>query len=335
MKWGLIFSCLFWITELGAEEAPENDFSLGGLLFGDFYGVPSHHLEEGDGAAGAVLRRGYLTADWKSNRSLFARARLEINQSGEFETYTFETRFKDLYLGWKTGRQRFLLGLAPTPTFDLIESAWGFRYLARTPMDLQGVPSRDTGISASGPINPSGSLSYRAMLGTGLDFGADSDENPKIMTAITWRPADNWTLDLYTDYEKIPGPVDRKTLQVFLAYQAASFGWGMQYSNQDREQDPPLKLASAFFTKALGGKTTLVGRVDRLFEPSPKGNDISYLPFDPSARATMFIAGIEFKTGRHLSITPNTVVTRYDRNDQGTRPKTDFYLRLTLFINFE
>lgn len=335
MKRGLIFCCLLWITELGAEEAPASAFSFGGLLFGDLYSVPSHHLEEGDGASGAVLRRGYLTANWNFNRSLSARARLEINQSGEFETYTFDTRFKDLFLEWKSGRQRFLLGLAPTPTFDLIESAWGFRYLARTPMDLQGVPSRDTGISASGPINLSASLSYRAMMGAGLEFGADSDENPKIMTAITWRPADKWTLDLYTDYEKIPGPVDRSTLQVFLAYQAAAFRWGMQYSNQDRGEDPPLKLASAFFAKALGEKTTLVGRVDRLFEPSPKGNGISYLPFDPSARATLFIAGVEFKTGRHVSITPNTVVTRYDHNDQGIRPKTDFYLRLTLFINFE
>lgn len=335
MKRGLIFCCLLWITELGAEEAPESAFSLGGLFFGDLYGVPSHHLEEGDGASGAVLRRGYLTANWNFNRSLSARARLEINQSGEFETYTFDTRFKDLFLEWKSGRQRFLLGLAPTPTFDLIESAWGFRYLARTPMDLQGIPSRDTGISASGPINLSASLSYRAMMGAGLEFGADSDENPKIMTAITWRPADKWTLDFYTDYEKIPGPDDRSTFQVFLAYQAAAFRWGMQYSNQDRGEDPPLKLASAFFAKALGEKTTLVGRVDRLFEPSPKGNGISYLPFDPSARATLLIAGVEFKTGRHVSITPNTVVTRYDHNDQGTRPKTDFYLRLTLFINFE
>ena len=58
--------------------------------------------------------------------------------------------------------------------------------------------------------------------------------------------------------------------------------------------------------------TTLVGRVDRLIQPSPAGNNISYLPFDPSAPATFFIGGVEFRLNPHLFITPNTVVTTYD-----------------------
>ena len=80
---------------------------------------------------------------------------------------------------------------------------------------------------------------------------------------------------------------------------------------------------------------SLIGRIDRLFEPSPRGDDISYLPFDPTARATMFISGVEFRTRSWLSITPNMIITTYDRNDQGERPDTDLHLRLTLFINFE
>ena len=54
------------------------------------------------------------------------------------------------------GRHRVLFGLSPTPTLDLIESIWGFRYLARTPMDLQGVASRDT---VKGPLNAARTLS--------------------------------------------------------------------------------------------------------------------------------------------------------------------------------
>jgi len=49
----------------------------------------------------------------------------------------------------------------------------------------------------------------------------------------------------------------------------------------------------------------------------------------------MFIGGLEFQPSCHFFITPNFVWTRYDRNDEGVRPKTDFHLRLTLFINFE
>jgi hypothetical protein len=307
----------------------------GGLFFGDFYHVPSHHSAAGDGATGLVLRRGYLTLDADFSEKWFGRLRFEANQSGEFETYSFKADVKDLYLGRKLGRHQLLLGLSPTPTFDLIESAWGLRYLARTPMDLQGVASRDTGISVRGPLNDVGTLSYRAMAGASLEFGSDSGDGEKWMGALTWRPAESWTLDLYADHENFSGPGDRTTLQAFLGYGAEALRWGLQYSNQDREANPPLELASAFLVRGLGARASLIGRVDRLLEPSPKGDGISYLPIDPSARATMYFAGLEYRLNPHLTLTPNAVVTTYDRNDQGARPETDAYLRLTLFVDFE
>jgi hypothetical protein len=133
----------------------------------------------------------------------------------------------------------------------------------------------------------------------------------------------------------MPGPTDRATLQAFVAYQTETFAWGVQYSHQDRQDDPNLELASTFAWGRVGENTRLVGRIDRLFEPSPRGNNIAYLPYDPTARATSFFGGIEFQASPHFFVTPNTVITRYDRNDQGTRPGTDVYIRLTLFINFE
>ena len=326
---------LLWMPVAAAGDDKLPWLSVGGLLFGDLYYIPSNHLDEGDGAAGLVLRRGYLTFDADFSENWFGRLRFELNQSGEFETYTFEASFKDLYMGWNLGRQRLLLGLSPTLTFDLIESIWGFRYLARTPMDLQGVASRDTGISLKGPVNSSGTIAYRAMWGAGIEFGADSDDKSKWMGALTWKPEPKWTVDLYADHESLPGKTDRTTLQAFVGYQTDTLRWGAQYSHQDREEDPSLELASAFVRSRVGEKTRLVGRIDRLMQPSPRGNNISYLPFDPSAPATMFIGGLEFQASSHVFITPNTVLTRYDRNDEGVRPKTDFYLRLTLFINFE
>lgn len=318
---------------LGDEHPPS--VSLGGLMFGDLYYGPSNHEEPGDGAAGAVLRRGYLTFDTSLDENWFGRLRFELNQSGEFETYTFKSQLKDLYLGTRLGRQRLLFGLSPTPTFDLIESIWGFRFLARTPMDLQGVASRDTGIAARGPLNESGSIRYRAMLAAAVEIGSDSDSGKRWMAALTWKPSPRWTIDLYTDKEWGNAPANRSTYQVFAAYESANYRWGAQYSNQNRQEDPSLVLASLFAARQLSENTSLVGRVDRLFKPSPKGNDIAYLPFDPSARATMFIGGIEFQLNPHFSITPNTVVTLYDHNDEGIRPKTDVYLRLTFFLDFE
>jgi hypothetical protein len=310
-------------------------FEAGGLLFGDLYHVASHHSAEGDGATGLVLRRGYLTFDARFSDAWFGRLRFEVNQAGEFESYSFEAQTKDLHFGRKLGRHKVLLGLSPTPTYDLVELIWGLRYLARTPMDLQGVPSRDTGLSAQGPLNASGSLAYRLMYAAPVDFGADSGGNERWMGALSWRPASRWTIDVYADHEARDGPRDRSTRQVFVAYQSEDWRWGALYSDQDRQSDPPLELASLFVVGKLGERSSLVGRVDRLLEPSPRGNDIAYLPMDPSSRAYTVFAGWEYRLSPHFRLTPNAVVTRYDRNGEGFRPETDVHLRLTAFIDFE
>jgi hypothetical protein len=325
--------CLLVASSVHAEEAPV--FKVGGLLFGDAYYVAGHHTEDGDGAAGLVLRRGYLTLNSTFSKAWFGRLRYEVNQSGEFEGYDFDGQVKDLYAGWKAGSHRLVIGLSPTITYDLIESAWGLRYLARTPLDVQGVASRDTGVSLSGPLNGDATLSYRAMIGTGIEFEGDSNDSTKVMGAVTWKPAPTWTVDLYADFEDRRGPNDRTTLQLFAARRTESLRWGIQYSNQDRKDDPPLELASAFVVANIAARMSLIGRVDRLLEPSPRGDGIAYLPFDPSARATMFIGGLEIPVAKHVVVTPNAVVIAYDRNDEGVRPDTDVHLRLTLFVNFE
>jgi len=332
-KCSLAAALLCGTGSTAAESYPA--FHAGGLLFGDLYHVPSHHSAAGDGATGAVVRRAYLTFNANFSEHWFGRLRFEVNQSGEFETYDFDAKTKDLYVGRKWGRNKFTLGLSSTPTFDVIESIWGMRYLARTPMDLQGMASRDTGLAMQGSLNSSGTLSYRAMYGAPVEFGGDSNDRERWMGALGWQPTKRWTFDFYADYEALDGPRDRSTLQAFVAYQVDRWRWGLQYSNQDRQADPPLELASTFLVGRLSERASLVGRVDRLLEPSPKGDSISYLPMDPSARATMIFAGVEFRLNPHLALTPNAVVTTYDRNAQGVRPETDIYLRLTLFIDFE
>lgn len=44
---------LLWMPVAAAGDDNLPSFSVGGLLFGDLYYVPSHHSDEGDGAAGA------------------------------------------------------------------------------------------------------------------------------------------------------------------------------------------------------------------------------------------------------------------------------------------
>ncbi len=221
-------------------------YAFNGLVFGDVYGVPSHHMPEAEGSAGAWIRRIYLTFDTELNDHLFGRFRVELNQSGEFESYSFKGDFKgdfkDVYMGVRIREQRVLFGLSFTPTFDLVEQTWGLRYLEKTPLDLQKVASRHTGIAAQGPLNQSGTLRYRAMIGAGLNFGNEAGDGSKFMLALTWLPTPAWTVDVYGDYEFLEGPTDRSTWQGFVAYKVESGRVGFLYSNQDRQEDPPLSL---------------------------------------------------------------------------------------------
>jgi hypothetical protein len=75
--------------------------------------------------------------------------------------------------------------------------------------------------------------------------------------------------------------------------------------------------------------------MDRIIEPNPRGNNISYIPFDPDSKATLFNAGWELPITSNLLFTPNVVFIVYDENDQGIRPENDLYLRLTLFLDLE
>jgi hypothetical protein len=316
-----------------AEEYPE--FEVGWLMFGDLYHVPSHHLDEGEGATAAVIRRGYLTFDAQFNEAWEGRLRFELNQSGEFETYDFEVDVKDLYVARQLGQQELMIGLSPTVTYALIEGIWGLRYLMRTPMDLQGVASRDTGVKLGGPLNSSGSLNYSVMIGTGIEFGAEAGDGRKTMASLSWQPAEGYFLEWYVDYEKLVGRTDRSTLQFFAGHSSDALRWGLQYSYQDRQDDPTLALASGFIVRPVSPKWNAIGRIDRIMEPSPEGDNISYIPFDPSAPATMFLAGFEYRAAEHFMIVPNGIVTTYDRDDEGIRPNTDVQLRLTFFLDFE
>jgi hypothetical protein len=303
---GIMTSCLPAPARGGEDEA----FRLGGLLFGDVYTIPSHHTTAGDGASGAVLRR-------------------------EFESYGLKADFKDLYLARKFSGYEFVIGLSPTLTFDLIESVWGARYLMRTPMDLQGVASRDVGVSFKGPFSTGSRWHYRAMLSTGIEFGAEAGDGRKLMTAVTWKPSESLYVDFYLDYERLAGPTDRTTLQVFAGRKTDTRRWGIQYSYQDREDDPRLELASAFLVQSLRESLSLVGRIDRILEPSPKGDNIAYIPFDPTARATMLLAGLEYRFSPIFRVTPNVIHTTYGRNAAGVRPEDDLHLRLTFFLDLE
>jgi hypothetical protein len=327
---GLTFLASF---QLHASETPRFDFS--GFFFGDLYYIPSHHTAEGDGASGGVLRRLLLTADATLDDDWSARARLEAYHEGAFENYELTHRVLDLGMTRKLGDHRLSAGLIPTITYDVMEGFWGKRYLVRTAPDIQGIAARDLGVKLMGPLSSGRGLSYRVMYGSKETWEADKNPFDKVMGGVTWRGSGGWLVDAYGDWESRPGPYDRTTWQFLVGKKTDQYTLGLEYLNQDRDEDPDLELATLLGVLKLGGRWSLMGQLHRLFKPSVKGNDIAYIPFDPTAKATNLVGGLEYRVNEHVTLSPNIVWTRYGINESGVKPNDDLHLRLTFYVNFE
>ena len=319
--------------QLHASEPPRLDFN--GFFFGDLYYIPSHHTAEGDGASGGVLRRLLLTADAVLDDNWSARARLEAYHEGAFENYEMTHRVLDLGVTRKLGDHRLSAGLIPTISYDVMEGFWGKRYLVRTAPDIQGIAARDLGVKLMGPLSSGRGLSYRVMYGSKETWEADKNPFDKLMGGVTWRGNGGWLVDAYGDWESRPGPYDRTTWQFLVGKKTDQFTLGLEYLNQDRDEDPDLELATVLGVLKLGGRWSLMGQLHRLFKPSVKGNDIAYIPFDPTAKATNLVGGLEYRVNEHVTLSPNIVWTRYGINESGVKPNDDLHLRLTFYVNFE
>ena len=75
-----------------------------------------------------------------------------------------------------------------------------------------------------------------------------------------------------------------------------------------------------------------MGRLDHLLDPSVRGNDIDYIPFDPTATADAIFAGFDIDLHKSVRLMPNCKYVTYGTNDAGIRPDDDVYLNLTLLI---
>ncbi|MCK5782482.1 MAG: hypothetical protein KAH10_07805 [Flavobacteriales bacterium] len=332
VKCSIFFLLLFSFNQVFSQEESDFSYKLKGLVFGDAYYVDTHHLPEANDIAGAVMRRAYITFDTKFAKNWYTRLRFEANQSGEYQTYNFEVEVKDLLIGYKFEKHKIVFGLSPTKTFDIIEGIWGLRYLARTPMDMQGSASREWGLAVDGNIISKIGLKYRTMISHDIDFGGETGEGFRVQGAISWQPDNVWTVDFFTDYERVEGESNGMTYQIFIAYEREKIRWGTHYSNNTRQDDSGLELFSAFVVGSFYKNISAIARVDRIMKPSPRGNNISYIPFDPNSKATFLIGGFEFPLGKYLTLTPNIIHIIYDENDIGVKPQSDLTYRLTAYF---
>jgi hypothetical protein len=131
---------LFCLVIVNGQEKKESGGIFHGYAFGDYYYFIEDHRSDLVDQRGFWFRRIYLTYDYKINKQFSSRLRLEMSNEFDFSSAVAMTAFvKDAWLKYKFSNQQIILGISPTPTFQIIEKIWRYRSVEKTPeiLDLQ------------------------------------------------------------------------------------------------------------------------------------------------------------------------------------------------------
>jgi hypothetical protein len=324
------------LLTIGTEPASAQETSVGGLFFGDYYGVVNHNDADLDGANGFWARRLYLTINSKFNSSWDARVRFEAATPGKFETAgTMDPFVKDLWVRWKKGNQSILLGLSSSPTWSFLEGEWGYRFLEKTPLDLFKMgSSRDFGIAFKGSFDESRKVRYHVMLGNGASTKAETNTGKKVMGALQFYPSGNLMLEVYADREDRADDEDRTTYTGTAIVKGERGRVGFLAARQLRSApgtiDVNVDVFSVFGVVKASERVNLVARWDRMAQPIPDGGKISYFRMDPTSKGNFFLAGLDITLDGGVHLTPNLEVVSYDEDAIGS----DVFLKTTFYVKF-
>jgi len=315
--------------------------------FSDFSNVAAEGQQD---LQGFILRRAALNYDKDISEKFSARFRLEADSKSNTSNSRIGVFVKDAYLKWKNvfDGSDLILGIQPTSSFEVSEKYWGYRSLEKTVQDLRGfVASRDFGIALRGKLIESGSINYSVMFGNNSANSPESDKYKRYYVAFDFKPIDNFTIAVTGDLktkQSIEDPNNEdETLannsilgSLFLGYgekNKYSFGveTAMQINQNDYFSSGELKNKNGLAISAFGSywfTETIAGllRYD-YFDPNldeySKGNSRNY-----------FIAGMDIKADKSISIIPNVLFESYEELNNGTSFDASITGRLTLAFNF-
>lgn len=343
LLWILLMVWVWTPASFAQTNGNNGNGEISGLVFSDYYWMAAHNDNNVEGNNGFWIRRVYFTYDRDINDAFSARFRLEANSAGDFFSDPKLTPVvKDLYLKWQNDRHQVLAGITPTPTWGLVEDAWGYRSVEKTPLDILGFgSSRDFGILVKGQLDDTGDLNYHFMFGNGNSNRPEINLGKKAMLSISYALTEQVVVQAYGDWNDNPGETDWITLQGFIAYRSDDMNIGLLYAHQNRNNaailpgsDLNLDLVSAFARYAIGERSVGFVRLDHAFDPVPGVNSNDYIPLSSTAEPTVLIGGFDYAIESDIHLIPNIEAVFYGDDNLGNTPGTDIIPRLTLFYRF-
>lgn len=349
MKLSLYISIiiLFISQAMFAQSSPK----FSGLMFGDyFYNAAAHDASQKD-LNGFQFRRIYITTDYTISDNFNTRFRLESDQSNNSLTPggKLGVMVKDAWLQWKNifKGSNLIVGISPTPAFDVSEGAWGHRYVEKTILDLFGVvPSRDFGVDLKGNFGDGSIVKYWVKIGNNSGNSPEANKHKRFYGMLQFDPSENIVFTVYGDYASAPQKFDAfdKTSKsnnsfvgaAFFNYkQKGVFSVGVEGFIKSQQNNFAANVNSALASQNGSGisvwgfvniteNAQLVGRFDTYDPNSDLSNDGKGL----------ILAGVQFNPIKNVSVTPNVEVITYQADSKNGGDKNDIVPRLTFSWEF-
>lgn len=336
-----LFAILLFSSTVFAQDSTESKGKFSGYVFGDYYYIVKNHKSEIKDQRGLWFRRIYVGYEYQIDDNFSTKLRLEMSNEGDFTSKVAIIPFiKDAWLKYKLEMMEIMLGIHSPPSFTVIEKYWKYRSVEKTPLDLQRMAtSRDFGISLKGKFDDKGILKYHLMLSNGSSNKEEVNKGKSGLLSLGFYPAKEWIFEIYGDYADQEGKKDWYTLQGFIGFLSKQFWAGIQYADQTRKDpesgDYKLRIASVYAGASISEHFNIFARVDRMFDPNPEGDKIPFIPFDPTAKSTFVVAGLDWQPVKDVSFIPNIEFVKYDGNSEGITPGNDLIARVTFFWKFK
>lgn len=334
---------------------------FGVLMFGDYFYNASVSDSSKANLNGFQFRRIDITSDYTISESFNTRFRLEADQTSSSNTAGDKVgvMVKDVWLQWKNiidGSDLFF-GISPTPTFDVSESAWGYRSLEKTIMDLRGIaPSRDFGVDLKGKIINNGSFKYWIKSANNSGNAPETGKYKRYYALLQFSPLNNFMFTVYGDYAALAMRKDpfnnvfREnnviTTALFLNYaEKDRYSFGIEGFYRSQQNNININATSAAQTQVGYGLSfwgwygfsdmiRLVARYD-LYEPNKNYVKNVNNPNDKGDQIGFILAGLDFKVDKNVSIIPNFEYTTYKNLPKvNSTYDHDLVARVTFAYNF-
>jgi len=281
-----------------------DDFKPGGKLFGMLFANYHTTFEGVDNNAAFEVTRSFLGFDYFFSEKISSRIMYDGTTEVINDKTIYSAYLRNAYLQYDDGRILVRGGLIGIEQISMMEKIWGYRFLARPPIDYAGmIQVADLGVMTK--FNAGKKVSFDLSLINGRGFkDLASNGTVKFTAGATLTPVENVTIRGYYD---LMGPSGRmqRTASITAAWTGPKLTAGAEYLRQDNHLKISGNNYSGFsiFTRVrLADRVVLFARYDNINSVIPEDETE---PWNIDRDGSYLFAGIEYSPVRNIRISPN------------------------------